>query len=864
MFPTTGTKYFNRIIIVTGECDGMMRTYANNPDDDSKWHEIQPRESPRTIDYIRLWNKCDSTQERLRIALQEKSTLALDNQLMRHELARCQAALQAAPPVRTVSMKYIFIAAIMIFIALLPSSNAQIYFPRNRTLFTDIREVCRMSTETLEENLSLRIKMALYNVSLYDQYEAVKNIINMHFVPQVHWIRVIFEAFRYYQVWNLFTLALTALTLFKSERIGTDLAVIVLAHVSGWRMAVLPTIPFHTTASLWVMNIIMLCFCFDHFLALTLGVCAPVFGAVLLSFMDDINFLAQMRGLLVTGLLTAACHLTVLLHGSTNTIFVVILTIRTLRLLTSTIGEKLELRDANGKVVATLPTRARNAAFNFFQRFKQGVRSSVNEFTVIKPDALCVVETPEGRGTGFFCGNDIITAAHVVTSHRIVTIQYKGLNHEAKVRYTPNKDVAFITCPGDLHPQARFKLAKNPDYSLVTVTAFVNEDVVVSTATAVVHGDTLSYAMKTQDGMSGAPVTDRFGRVLGCHQTNTGYTGGAVLIHQEDFHPHKPQGLEAEVERLKAELELEKQKHSMQQSYNPSEIVDLVRLAVEREIQVLRDEINKEFEFLQKKKGKTKHGRSRNRPNLRKGARMLTEEEYNELLERGLDRETLLDLIDRIIGERTGYPEYDDDEDFEYERNEEDREVDYNAHIDFDQRRKRQEDFKPIPAPRSKKMPAPKVEEAKPLPLNAVQAKVVEVVEPKYEEAKVVTVVVEKPKPQPPKAFSQTYGKAPIWESYDFEWDEESANDILPAPHKLTKADEIILGSKIQKLRTIINTAIQTQNYSALPLAVFELDTCAFEHGLEKFLQRVKSRKPKNSKGPQNTKGPKNQKTSTH
>lgn len=866
VFPTTGTKYFNRTVIVTGECDGTMRTYANDPDDDSKWHEIQPRESPRTIDYIRLWNKCDSTQERLRIALQEKSTLALDNQLMRHELARCQAALQATPPVRTVSMKYIFIAAVMIFVALLPSSNAQVYFPRNRTLFTDIKEVCRMSTETLEENLSLRIKMALHNVSLYDQYEAVKNILNMHFVPQIHWIRVIFEAFRYYQVWNLFTLALTALTLFKSERIGTDLAVIVLAHVSGWRMAVLPTIPFHTTASLWVMNVIMLCFCFDHFLALTLGVCAPVFGAVLLSFLDDINFLAQMRGLLVTGLLTAACHLTVLLHGSTNTIFVIILTIRTLRLLTSTIGEKLELRDANGKVVATLPTRARNAAFNFFQRFKQGVRNSVNEFTVIKPDALCVVETPEGRGTGFFCGNDIVTAAHVVANHRIVTIQYKGLNYEAKVRYTPNKDVAFITCPGDLHPQARYKLAKNPDYSLITVTAFVNEDVVVSTATAVVHGDTLSYAMKTQDGMSGAPVTDRYGRILGCHQTNTGYTGGAVLIHQDDFHPHKPQGLEAEVERLKAELELERQKNvNMNQSFNPSEIVDLVRLAVEREMQVLRDEINKEFEFHQKKKGKTKHGRSRNRSNLRRGARMLTEEEYNELLERGLDRETLLDLIDKIIGDRVGYPEYEEDEDYEYERREEDREVDYDLQIDFDQKRKKQEDVKPvlIPAPPPKKMLAPKIEEAKVIKVTQAQAVVVEPQDIKTEKAKVTIITSEKPKPQPPKAFSQTYGKTPIWESYDFEWDEESANEILPPPHKLTKADEIILGSKIQKLRTIINTAIQTQNYSALPLAVFELDTCAFEHGLEKFLQRVKSRKPKNSKGPQNTKGPKNQKTST-
>lgn len=859
VFPTIGTKYFNRIIIVTGECGGTMRTFATNPDDDGEWREIPPREAPRILTYIRLWNKYDSLKKRLHESQQEKSTLALDNQLLRHELARYRQEQQETT-VRAVNMKYILVAAVLIFLALLPGGNAQVYFPGNRTIFTDIRELCRRSTETLNENLELRIKMALFNVSWSDRLSAFKEVLTLQFVPQIHWIRVLLEAARYYQIWNIFMLALTLLTLLKSERIGTDLTVIVLAHLSGWRMAVLPTIPFQTSLSLWVMNGIMLCFCFDIFLALTVAVIAPVLGAVLLSFMSDIDFLGHMRGLIVTSLLAVACHLAYVLNGSTNTIFIVILVIRTLRLLSSTVGTKLELRDENGKVVATLPARARNAAFNFFQRFRQGVRSNVNEFTVIKPDALCVIETPEGKGTGFFCGNDIITAGHVVANHRIVTVLYKGIRYEAKVRHAPLKDVAFIACPGDLHPQTRFKLAKNPDYSTVTVTAFVNDDIVVSTATAVAHGETLSYAMKTQDGMSGAPVTDKFGRVLGCHQTNTGYTGGAVIIHQEDFHPHKPQGLEAEVEKLKAELEAERAKSiAMNQSYNPNEIVELIRTAVGREMQILRDEINKEFEFNQKKKGKTKRGRTGQRTNLRKGARMLTEEEYNELLERGLDRESLLDLIDKIIGDRVGYPDYDDvDDDYEYERNEE---VDYDMEIDFGQKTKTQ---KPIPAPRSRKVLPLKIEEVKTLDCNQAQATLVEPCECKPEDIKIVVVAAEKPKPKPPKPFSQTYGKPPVWESYDFCWDEESANEILPEPHKLTRADEIILGSKIQKLRTIIQTAIQTQNFSSLPLAVFELDTCAYEHGLEKFLQRVKSRKPKNGKGPQNTKGPKNQKTSTH
>ena len=545
------------------------------------------------------------------------------------------------------------------------------------------------------------------------------------------------------------------------------------------------------------------------------------------------------------------------------------------------IGTRFEIRDVNGKVVATVPTRLKNVAFDFFQKLKQsGVRIGVNDFVVIKPGALCIIDTPEGKGTGFFSGNDIVTAAHVVGNNTFVSVCYEGLVYEAKVRYMPEKDIAFITCPGDLHPTARLKLSKNPDYSNVTVMAYVNEDLVVSTAAAIVHGNTLSYAVRTQDGMSGAPVCDKYGRVLAVHQTHTGYTGGAVIIDPADFHPVKAPSqvelLKEEIERLKAQLNSAAENPATaatqqpvvaleQKSVSDSDVVDLVRTAMEREMKVLRDEINGILApFLQKKKGKTKHGRGRVRRNLRKGVKLLTEEEYRELLEKGLDRETFLDLIDRIIGERSGYPDYDDEDYYDEDDDGwgmvgDDVEFDYTEVINFDQ-------TKPTPAPRttksistsSEKLPKPCPElDAKAQPLDLSQKKAAENQEkqPEYEKQ----VVKPKPQKSEPQPYSQTYGKAPIWESYDFDWDEDDAKFILPAPHRLTKADEIVLGSKIVKLRTIIETAIKTQNYSALPEAVFELDKAAYEAGLEGFLQRVKSKNkaPKNYKGPQKTKGPK-------
>nr|AEM37617.1 nonstructural protein [California sea lion astrovirus 5] len=872
IFPSTGKSHFHRMVVVTGGFEDG--TYGSFVFDGEEWVEIQLVDHPNLRAALNIINRNRALQDRLKDSQEDKATLALDVQLLRHENIRLRELVPEKRP-RLIQMKWIILGAVLTFLSLIPGGYAQEY--PNRTIFMDIADVCKQSTETLAENLEIRIKLALANITIADKYEAVRQLLNLVFIPRVHWIRSVFYYVRYYDLWNIFMFTLAVSTVMKSTRPGTDLITLATSHLSGYRMAVLPTIPFHTSFTIWVMNTLMFVYFFDNLLSITLATLAPALGIVFLCFMEDSNYVDHVKGLLATAILIIGGHACLVLTGTTTSLFVMILVFRFIRMATVFVGTRFEIRDANGKVVATVPTRLKNAAFGFFQKFRQsGIRVGVNDFVIIKPGALCIIDTPEGKGTGFFCGNDIVTAAHVIGNNTFVNICYEGLVYEAKVRYTPEKDIAFITCPGDLHPKNRLKLAKNPDYSYVTVMAYVNEDLVVSTANAMVHGNTLSYAVRTQDGMSGAPVCDRYGRVLAVHQTNTGYTGGAVIVEPSDFHPVKAPSqvecLKEEIEKLKAQLEAkietkpEPEQPTMEQKVvQDNEVVELVRLAMEREMRILRDEINSVLEpFMQKKKGKNKHGRGKVRRNLRKGVKMLTEEEYRELLEKGLDRETFLDLIDRIIGERAGFPDYDDEDfdDDDWDMAGDDVELDYTEVIDFGQsngkqledgrtlRCEQKKKGKPVPAPRKFK-PEP-VPEPEPQPLDLTQKKnsLTQKPEPPKKE---------KPQKQEPRAYSQTYGKAPIWESYDFDWDEDDAKYILPAPHRLTKADEIILGSKIVKLRTIIETAIKTQNYSALPEAVFELDKAAFEAGLEGFLQRVKSKNkaPKNYKGPQKTKGPK-------
>nr|WFG33645.1 MAG: polyprotein 1a [Bat astrovirus] len=163
--------------------------------------------------------------------------------------------------------------------------------------------------------------------------------------------------------------------------------------------------------------------------------------------------------------------------------------------------------------------------------------------------------------------------------------------------------------------------------------------------------------------MSGAPVTNASGRVVGVHLSNTGFTGGGAVLVPGDLHE------ESEVEKLRRELdELKKVKESaeapktppappadMNQSLTSSDIVNLIREAVRVEMTVLRKELSGESESecdFEQAKGKTKrkariaHG-SKARKNKR--TRAWTEEEYKRLQEQGYTREQLQDMAHGIL-----------------------------------------------------------------------------------------------------------------------------------------------------------------------------------------------------------------------
>nr|AEM37623.1 nonstructural protein [California sea lion astrovirus 7] len=828
IFPTTNNDVLKRVVVITGGLrNGEYASFCF----DGSWSRINDLRYTDLLRYLRLYNRASSLKERLRISQEEKSTLILEHQLLRHEFERLRGNTQAP---RRIPMWLILLAGLLVFLCLLPTTSAQSTGPFSPEAYRYWQSHMDYGVRLADE-IAIRLKLALGNITVQDRIDAIKQILTMSFLPKFHWANKVLSFFHYWGGWNIFTIIMTTLTLLRSKNPVLDIMLLLAAHFSNWKLAVLPFIPGLTDTGIYMVIAVMFVYIFDPFLAITIAMVHFPLVGTFAATQSDWDLLQTLRSSGLVILATLLTHASLTLTGNSSYVFVVAITLRVFRLLTAAVTERIELKDINGKVVGIIPTNIKTKVFSFAQKLKQ-LRNTVEGFYVIKPDAVCIIRVDGGMGTGFFLGNDIVTAAHVVGSNRVVEVDYMGIIYQARVRYTPEKDVSFITIPSDLKPKCRFKLAKDPDYSKVVVSAYVGEQFVVSTATGFPHGDTISYAMQTADGMSGAPVTDKCGRVLGVHQTNTGYTGGAVILRPEDVNPVKEM---SEVERLRAELEAlkaEKQDQAptmAQCSFGEQDIINLIRTAMQREMQVLRDELNAQFG--QKKKGKNKKGRGAVRRHAgKKGQKFLTEEEYKALLEKGLSREALLDLIESIIEERIGYPEwsdpeFSDDDDYEYD-------------------------------PRDWSMMQAKVCKAKQNTVPGVKAKDLIVPKPvtlavvEEEQLPVATITTIEVKEN--KDFCQRWGPAPVWEDYDFDWTEEDAKNLIPANENMTKVDRIVLGAKINKVRTIIDRAIATSNYSDLSRAVYELDSYAWDMGLEGFLQLLQKKKkqePKNGKrGPRN------------
>nr|QRD99476.1 MAG: polyprotein 1a [Mamastrovirus 3] len=492
-------------------------------------------------------------------------------------------------------------------------------------------------------------------------------------------------------LWEICVIVLAVMIIAKSTRRTHDCFYLAAASFSNLRFSLIAIAPIQTLHTIYLACFLSVVYFFDPIATALLSVMYLIGFSILGMFMADVEYIKQLRAVLSLTVVFATHWVCELLGFPPIILTAFCFCWRLMRLLTAMPGHVIEIRDPTGKVAQKISSFD-GPLFKFFQGLKaklKQVRSTTVPLVRINPAAVCHVSTEDGcKGTGFFCANYIITAAHVTGTHKVVNINYQGKNFQSSVKKTSTKDLVCLEIPPALQGVPRLKISKKYNCDWVCVLAPSGEGAfVTSVVEGKAHGDTFSYPSPTRDGMSGAPLLDVDGHVIGIHQTQTGYTGGAIRLDHEDvIDPPKESTqvaqLKKQIEELKVQLSQKESKvttpvtpppkpqrpprtKDMQQcNMDDQDIVNLVRIAMQREMEVLRDEINESL-LKQKKKGKTKHGRGRKHGGgrRRKIGRMFTEEEYQEMLDSGLEPEQIRAIAEELYEQQHDFPEWSDPED---------------------------------------------------------------------------------------------------------------------------------------------------------------------------------------------------------
>nr|QNR87357.1 ORF1a [Mamastrovirus 3] len=488
-------------------------------------------------------------------------------------------------------------------------------------------------------------------------------------------------------LWELSVLALSILIIIRSDRKVYDFFYLAAASFSQLRFSLIVLAPLQTIYTIYLTCSLAVIYHFDPIATSMISVVHLVGFSIVGMFLPDVDYIKNLRAVGSVTIIILANWICDLFCIPPIVITAVCFFWRLARLLIAMPGQVIEIRDSSGKITQKISS-LEGPLFKFFQGLKaklKQVRSTSVPLVRINPAAVCHISTGDGsKGTGFFCANYVVTAAHVTGNHKVVTISYQGKNYQSNVKKTSEKDMIFLEIPPALQGVPRFKLSKKYNCDWVCVLAPSGEGAfVTSVVEGKAHGDTFSYPCPTRDGMSGAPLLDVDGHVLGIHQTNTGYTGGAVRLEHEDvIDPPKENtqvaALKKQIEELKMQLAQKdatpttpppkpqrppRTKDMKQCNMEDSDIVELIRIAMQREMGILREEINDSL--LQKKKGKSKHGRGRKHGGgrRRKIGRMFTEEEYQEMLDSGLEPEQIRAIAEELYEQQHDFPEWSDPED---------------------------------------------------------------------------------------------------------------------------------------------------------------------------------------------------------
>nr|UYR25366.1 non-structural polyprotein [Goose astrovirus 1]UYR25369.1 non-structural polyprotein [Goose astrovirus 1] len=296
--------------------------------------------------------------------------------------------------------------------------------------------------------------------------------------------------------------------------------------------------------------------------------------------------------------------------------------------------------------------------------FKQLRIRGVIPSSPIKSGSIVIIEGKNGSGTGWRFMNYICTAGHVVRGSDFVTVKSENICVRCKIWkeieiFESVDTLVLIKLPKELQMVKPLKLAKEivNDYLTLTTWDANFQNQISFQGWCTIDGNWISNTMNTAFGNSGAPYTNSDGRLVGMHLGTQGVISqGVVVKHILESNIMVQQSQHIDVDEL-----MEKVIAGTKISH--AEILKQLDELREK-VSIMEGKMKNYDDFWlmqtilgQKKKGKTKktvRGAKHlyTKKLLSKGhfmkMRMLTDEEYNRMIEEGFSADEIRDAVNHL------------------------------------------------------------------------------------------------------------------------------------------------------------------------------------------------------------------------
>nr|QJI53443.1 MAG: nsp1a [Astroviridae sp.] len=154
-----------------------------------------------------------------------------------------------------------------------------------------------------------------------------------------------------------------------------------------------------------------------------------------------------------------------------------------------------------------------------------------------KTRCILKVETQNGIGVGFRFMNEILTIGHVMGDQDVATLRWNGMGVTMHVKkriqlFESCDELVFFKLPPEFQGMKPLRLSKLETSDYMQLLVFKDEEIATYTGWAMLDGNWISNTFQTKAGDSGAPYVDRNGRLVGIHLGTQGVVAQGYSLMQ--------------------------------------------------------------------------------------------------------------------------------------------------------------------------------------------------------------------------------------------------------------------------------------------------------------------------------------------